>query len=280
MRKKYYRTVTWSELTEVAERRPGASVPDTSDAASQRTGEGDWHGGSFSEAMHRLRYGWLEGVAQAEAILAGAQGQAPAPCFELDVAGYFPLVPAYVAGDPACMMDRIEDEQPRTRLALALNAVYSACVTSEQVMCYAAAVSVVLAEIEASGTDVALYTLDSGGTDGFHHVYAIPVREFGEPLDMSRIVFAFHPAFLRRALFAHREMRADLSQHGLARHGYGQPLEIEPADVAATVGGIGVTPVALPSVGTVLPDLSKARHAALCERLRAVVREEVAKLAA
>jgi hypothetical protein len=101
------------------------------------------------------------------------------------------------------------------------------------------------------------------------------VRDFGEPLDTSVVAFAFHPAFLRRILFANSELTEQWASNGLARYGYGYPRAVGLADAAECLGGFPAMPVVLSDVAT-MSRLGLLRDNAT-DKLLAHIRGEVTK---
>lgn len=269
----------WSALVRLSEARAALGQLSGTENASQRPAEygGDgWSGGGWDQSLTWLRDGWLDGVKHADALAITETGVAPDADWELEVAGFFPLVPAYLSGDPACMMQRVEIDKPRKRVALAFNNCYSACVTVDEIMVYASAVAALMAELQAGGVDVALYTLDSGGDWKTNYVTPITVRAFGEPLDMSKLVYSFHPSFLRRILFAYRESNQTLREAGQARAGYGHVMQVTREQLVQAIGDIGADCIMLPDVNDVASSTgdSTLRQAptVLLEQLRELVR--------
>jgi hypothetical protein len=77
----------------------------------------------------------------------------------------------------------------------------------------------------------------------------ISVRDFGQPLDVSIVSYAFHTSFLRRTLFANRELNQDWADTGAANHGYGMISTLGLKEAVQLVPDLqGALPVVLPSI--------------------------------
>jgi hypothetical protein len=111
-------------------------------------------------------------------------------------------------------------------------------------MQYAKAVAALVRSLEAAGIDVAIYSVSTGhntyiGGAGKRAMYAVTVREFGEPLDLAKVAFAFHPAMLRRIGFAWREITKAAADVGLARSGYAATFPVTESDSRELLGDVG-----------------------------------------
>ena len=241
-------SVSWDALTETAKARPGITPPAGAYSFSIERGDNAWAGGSFESALNRMAHGWPEGVRAIEDLTFVTPTGADTVQWELDVAGYFPLVPAYLSGDPACMMVQELGDGQKSKIALCVPTSYSARVKPSTAMACAAALAQVVAELDASGVDCALYGTDSTIGTGHRVVTTYRVREFGEPLDLSKVAFMLHPAFLRRILFAHYESHKVYVDNGLASENYGRPAPISAAEVCQSLGW-DPAPIIVPRLG-------------------------------
>jgi hypothetical protein len=271
------RVITWAALSRVVDRRKGASKaqrPEGSGTASQRSGNTDaWQGGTYDNAVKMLRWGWPEGVRAVQELTRGGVAVDGAPAWELDVAGYLPCVQAYVAGDPACMLTQGE-RGTRQRIALIASACYNSGVTADDAMVYAAALAQVVAELDAAGVDVGVDTLDVTYGNGNVYVMGVHVREFGEPLDLSKLVYAFHPSFLRRILFAWREMDAISCKAGIADDNYGSARNATRDYAIACIGPDANGAVILPSLADVLEHCREKNVAGVVAAIREAIKEQ------
>lgn len=83
---------------------------------------------------------------------------------------------------------------------------------------YAKALAAVTRAVEASGVDIAICAITHGIRVGGRTsaTYGVMVREFGEPMDLSKVAFAFHPSFFRRICFAWHELSKEAETVGFA----------------------------------------------------------------
>lgn len=215
--------------------------------------EDGWNGANWTGAIQLMRDGWHAGAKQIDAIMANMpEAAALADAWNLEAAGRFPCVPAFLSGDPECMWQTVESESSKPRICLVVSACYHCGIQPEEVLRYGAAVGATLRALEAAGHGVAVYTIDKRASSysGVRCAQAVIVRDFGEPLDTATVAFAFHPAFLRRVLFANCELTKEWAERSLATCGYGIPLEVDLADAAASLGEFPATPVVLSGVET------------------------------
>lgn len=209
-----------------------------------------WNGANWTGAMTMMRDGWQDGAKQVDAVMATMpEAEALADAWNLEAAGRFPCVPAFLSGDPECMWQTSEVDGTKPRICLVVSARYHCGIEPEHVIRYGAAVCATLRALEAAGFGVAIYSVDKARSRGTI-AQACIVRDFGEPLDTSVVAFAFHPSYLRRVLFAHTELSQEWSDAGCSYCGYGMPVEANLADAAACLGEFPATPVVLSGVQT------------------------------
>lgn len=212
------------------------STPRWAKLASRRFDTSGWAGTTtFKEALDMaLRTGWPEGRKLLSDMMVAV---APTPkAYEslvFEVAGAFPCVPVYCAGDPACMMldpgADLRTSKPIVRIDYSNNALSN--VTPESMMLRGAAVLSLASALEHQGLSVELRIVGTSiGTnlkDKFRHM--IVYKEAGQPLDLDRAAFALaHPAVFRRLVFSINEQHLDLEPTFGAN--YGSTCHTEPAD--------------------------------------------------
>jgi hypothetical protein len=154
------------------------------------------------------------------------------------VQGAFPCIPEYLSGSPECMYRLEDNRRIAHRLALIVPHSYSAAVKGREAMQYAKAVAALVRSLEAAGIDTAIYSV-STGDNVTPAMYAVIVREYGEPLDIAKVAFAFHPAMLRRLGFAWREITPLATQCGLARGGYARTFPVTEENAREILGEVG-----------------------------------------
>lgn len=94
-----------------------------------------WMGGSFEESLEWLENGDTEFVEKAERLLdkidAEIDSEETRPQWEQSVAGYIPLVPAFLAGTPENMLMRTETPDPRGDIEIWVEMGCSVCVSQQ-----------------------------------------------------------------------------------------------------------------------------------------------------
>lgn len=240
------------------------SVPACEGASnSSIADQGGWSGGSFADAVGMMRDGWRQGTDKINAMLDKVpESETLATAWNLEAAGFFPCVPAFLSGDPECMWQKADVEQIKPRLCLITQACYSASISSDEALRYGAAASAVLRGLEAAGCDVAIYSVDCvRGWNDNAMAQGIVLRRFGEPLDVSVMSFAFHTSFLRRILFANRELTKQWADAGLATSGYGTVRSVTVKEAKEIIGeSMDAVPVLLPTLNSVQRLLTKDEH--------------------
>ena len=157
-------------------------------------------------------------------VQAGAN-DAPRPDFFYDVAGSIPSVPAYVSGDPACMMELGETPiKPTCRISVEVG-VSHRC-RAKAVYMRGVAILGLINSLERQGINTELsiaYTCDMSERlyDGPSIAFVCPIRELGQAFDLDQIAFFLAtPGPLRRIGFA--LMERDKETAKLTRGGYGE----------------------------------------------------------
>lgn len=269
--------VKWWPLLDKVKNRATVEPCDGAAASSLNPDDGDWAGGSWDWAIRAMRDGWQDGAKQVDAVLATMpEAEALADAWNLEAAGRFPCVPAFLSGDPECMWQTTEMEGTKPRICLVVSACYHCGIEPNEVLRYGAAIAATLRALEARGHGVAIYSIDSrAGYSGTTVSQAVIVRDFGELLDTSVVAFAFHPSFLRRILFANSELTPDFASNGLASSGYGMPRAVGLETAAKCLGEFPAMPIVLSDVATVsrLGLLREGRT----DNLLAHIRKEVTK---
>jgi hypothetical protein len=163
------------------------------------------------------------------------------------------------------MLTPATGEVMRPAVQLVTSAAYSWRIDAKEVMVYAAALATIIAELDASGIDAALDVVDSARDGASACMQRITVRAYGEPADLSRLVMVFHPAFLRRGLFAVRELH-DYWPADMAIGTYGTCIDIK--EEHRETLGLDAAAAILPSVGDCRGLLRDERLPELIEFLR------------
>jgi len=214
---------------------------------SERHDPDAWSGTrTYAEARALVMNGWKEGrdkmePAMAAAIAATAPMPSKAPRF--DVAGEYPDVARFIAGDPMNMVRQVRASQRRRPVIKVVTSISAASNVSPQAMIYRGAA--ILAQVdawEAAGWSVEIIATEVGTNtgargipfgfqhgafrnDGYGMVTEITLKKAGEPMDLDALTFAMiHPAMLRRFSLGAQE-RIDLNLAN--RNSYGRPTSLE-----------------------------------------------------
>ncbi len=199
-----------------------------------------WSGASYGAALNMAQHGWQAGAANVAALLDTLPAaEEVLPDWTMEVAGAMPCVPAYLSGDPECMFSMRANARPDRRITLAVPATCSANIGADSMLNYARAVAAVVRSLDASGVSVAVYRLFAGeGNHTGRLVHGHAVREHGEPLDLGKIAFAFHPAAFRRLTFCWLDVD-DVAYEDFANGGRGRVLSLTGAIVRDALPDIG-----------------------------------------
>lgn len=221
---------SWHEFVESAtdETLVGWKGPRSSrEVDSSRYGM-PWHGTNTWEecVMMATRTGWPEGLKMLEDSLAVVRPRPePYRSIEMSVAGAFPMVPNYCAGDPECMVIDPGSDMRHSRpvIRIDFNNWTHSGVKPEDMMLRGAAVVSLAETLERHGYSTELRIVGNSRAGETDFRYSIVFKRAGEPMDLDRAAFAIaHPAVMRRLCFAileqHRE--AEPSYRG----SYGYPL--------------------------------------------------------
>lgn len=194
-----------------------------------------WYGtDSFDEAVDMaLRSGWPEGRKLLTDMLITATAQPKVhETWMFEVAGAFPCVPVYCAGDPACMILDPESEQksarPIVRIDYANGAAWTVGV--DALMLRGAAVLSFANSLEERGFSTELRIVNASMGSGWTYLskdkiirYSITYKSAGEVLDLDRAAFALaHPSTFRRLAFAIYEQHSEIEDEFC--HGYGYSM--------------------------------------------------------
>lgn len=229
---------TWDEFVEKAATR--LIKPSLGNKDAIRDGRHSWAGGSFDDALHMARQGWPGG---AEAIAQALDSLPPAdevlPDWQLEAAGAFPCIPAYLSGDAECMYRLADERKPERRLTLVVPGVALGDVPAEAMQQYAKAIAAIVRMLEASNVSVAVYRVLYSHGRGMDVIHGHAVREHGEPLDLGKVAFAFHPAMFRRLTFAWWEVDERTAKAGKASDGRGVTAALTDTAVRTCLPDIG-----------------------------------------
>jgi hypothetical protein len=170
-------------------------------------GADEWRGGlSFDQACKKALTGDLEAVPAAERMYDQIDAEfvvTPGRVNKMDVAGYFPIIPTFLAGDPLCMrrFEQVESD------AMPVKVMFSCCVSggfSADVLRNrgAAVLALVMKLSEVRPVELWVYADLYGKGGACMPAVRIPTG----PLDLSAACHAMaNPGFLRQTCFGFAE---------------------------------------------------------------------------
>ncbi|MBD9674913.1 hypothetical protein IB275_30330 [Pseudomonas sp. PDM21] len=233
--------LSWEEFCSMVERRERLGLrcdawEDASLNIYARDVENPWPGThTLGQAIDLMRNGWSEGAEQVQRGLdhldtLRRHHREEVPTWSMDVAGAFPCVGAYLAGDPEYMHCPSVDHAPAPLVHLVLPGSFSHLCTSEQVLNYGLGLLALVDELEEGGQSVEVLQDDvtqhlwreenkrwkesqrdpEDPPRWLYHLNRerlfrtrVVLKALGENLDLDRMAFALaHPAMLRRCRFA------------------------------------------------------------------------------
>lgn len=195
-------------------------------------------GCSMKEALTLARTGWNEGAERVAPLLDKVRTERPTArrITRYDVAGTYPVVPRYLAGNPLAMR-RHEisrtNKQPIITLVCSASAPWT--VSTEVFNSIACAAAAVTDRLEDAGFRVEIITGRRESSDGQGTVEAtgennalgyrsevfFRAKAADETPNLARLAFALaHPGIFRRILFAVTEMHPDYDKSMQSVQGY------------------------------------------------------------
>jgi hypothetical protein len=197
---------TWAARTYLADRVMHESAR-TAEAGKASAENSDGFAGCTShQAIQRARDGWPEGVGQLNAALDSlAPKQTDGDAQAMDVSGYAVCIGAYVAGDPECMFALQETPDAKPIISLFYQASYNCGVSVTSTTAYAAALTSLIADLDAQGISTAIYAAAAHYVDSGRYISELDlttIREPGDALDLSKVAFSMSAPMHRRIQFA------------------------------------------------------------------------------
>jgi hypothetical protein len=202
-------------------------------------------GVGYAKAEQLAETGWTEGAVSLANKLAVLPPNEAEPEYFHDVAGYMPDVPLYCAGDPMHMVNYGHPQGRKPIVHLVVNAVASAMIGADEYRNYGAAITAMVAQIEATGRQVELDVVFVDRLSKMEAVLGWKVKRAGDTIDLSAIAFSLaHPAAFRRIGFAMIERTP--SRYATSSYGHCSSLTKELAETigageAFLLGGVGVS---------------------------------------
>lgn len=206
---------------------------------------GNWTlGVDWDRSLRMARDGWEEGVRKLFALAAMVPNNT-ITTRELSVAGEYPDVPRYLAGDPFNMVKRGKQRVPKPTMTI-VSSIGANCHVNGQAMAnYGAAIVALIDRLESRGVRCELIGVwrSTGLRDGSTFCFSWAVKRAEDHLDLSAVAFGLgHPAMLRRLGFAVMERcpkAAQVGHYGVSSDVIGKVDLIDVPDNALYIGGVG-----------------------------------------
>lgn len=187
-------------------------------------------GVGYTGALKMAKQGWTKGAADLHFAVQALPQQSRATTIRYDVAGEFPDIARFTAGDPLHMRSHRRQKQHSPLIHMVVNVIASSGTRASAFANYGAALVALIDQIENTGRRVELDVVTVNGTTGTRLVSGWKVKRAEDACDLSAIAFSVaHPAAYRRLMFAMWERsRADMY-----RPGYGSCETLKQSDAEA-----------------------------------------------
>lgn len=196
------------------------------------TGTRDFTGtSSLEEAFEMMENGWEEGTNKLSELVTNATQHYSGHInqLEMNVAGYMPDVPRYLAGNPMCMYNRGTNFQPKKQYEIIVQCGYAAHTKENQIFNYGTAVLKVVDDLETYGNRVRVTMVEHSKSGGLTQLNEITIKDFQDPVDLNQLAFAIcHRSFLRRVCFGLTESWTDRAFGSAYSSGYGIAEHVTP----------------------------------------------------
>ena len=198
----------------------------------------DWTLGlAFEDTLAHMRGKvWSEGVDQIVHGFAEApmQTYGRGPAIAHDVAGFFPDVPAMLAGQPDCMLDLRQDEQiAQSPIVTVGFGGYSGGTDSYEAINRGIAILALVDALEAGGRRVELWSVwDNDAHGGGGQKMRVRVKDADAHWSPHSAVFSMaHPAWYRHGMFRLMETQAEWNKATNGSYGSGRADTQQDLDV-------------------------------------------------
>lgn len=210
----------------------------------------DWYdkswtlGVDWQNALRMAREGWEEGIRKLHALAATVPNNT-VTTREMSVAGEYPDVPRYLAGDPYNMVKRGKQRVPKPTMTIVSSIGANCNVTGQQIANFGAAVVALVDRLESRGVRCEIIGCwrSTGMRDSSTFCFSWTVKRPEDHLDLSAVAFGLgHPAMLRRLGFAVMERSpkvAEVRHYGSSSGVIGKIDLIDIPDQALYIGGVG-----------------------------------------
>ena len=210
----YTTKATVGEMVEFIKQAPridGAGKSSTKDEPRK-----DWDDNAgYKGAIELAEKGWPAGVKKMKKFeVEAGENFDTLPAFSYDIAGAFPSVPAYCAGDPEHMALPVDlPNKPVCKMVVEIGKAWHLRAATS--MRYGVAILGAVNSLMMAGVTVVLDANWSGAFDYGQRDYSqwlIPLGGGGQVMDLDRLAYCLaHPALLRRIGFAYLERVKELA---------------------------------------------------------------------
>lgn len=210
----YTTRATIGEMVEFIKQAPRIDSAGKGSTEDESTKDWDDNAG-YKGAIELAEKGWPAGVKRMKKFeVEAGENFDTLPAFSYDIAGAFPSVPAYCAGDPEHMALPVElPNKPVCRMVVEIGKVWHLKASTS--MRYGVAILGAVNSLMAAGVTVVLDANWSGAFDYDQRDYSqwlIPLGGGGQVMDLDRLAYCLaHPALLRRIGFSYLERVKELA---------------------------------------------------------------------
>ena len=210
----YTTKATVGEMVEFIKQAPRIDSAGKSSIEDESTKDWDDNAG-YKGAIELAEKGWPAGVKKMKKFeVEAGENFDTLPAFSYDIAGAFPSVPAYCAGDPEHMALPVDlPNKPVCKMVVEIGKAWHLRAATS--MRYGVAILGAVNSLMMAGVTVVLDANWSGAFDYGQRDYSqwlIPLGGGGQVMDLDRLAYCLaHPALLRRIGFSYLERVKELA---------------------------------------------------------------------
>lgn len=231
----------WREYVDYVNRPCGWEGP--SSRRDGRRGEVDQGTKTFDAAIKLALRGWPDGAALAReqsAQLVGRLGHPePIEDWRREIVGGGNLsVPVYVSGAPDCFLNYSPTDDMQDKfVTVVINSRLSGSISFDVCMMRGVILCAMVDALESSGYRCRVYAGFANGGGAYNLEVYIPIKDFGESLDLDLLAYtAAHASFHRRLNWSYKELlpageRWDLGVRKGGGYGGSGSMFSVPADI-------------------------------------------------
>lgn len=215
-----------------------AAIPYARSRKSSVFGTDEFSGGlTFVEAVEIAKAGglWPEGARDLLAVnldSVDVHNMLVIPLLESGVCGFVPLIPAYLANQPDCMITMGESEQPAKVLRIVVDCAFNCDIEAAQIFNRGRAILAAVIELEKRGFSVELvarshsnFLPKSKRQPALDFRLTVTIKRAGDALSPSSLAFVLcSAAFFRRCVFRLKESDRLYYPATTAKNNYGRTI--------------------------------------------------------